>query len=684
MFYAKKRKLRFDILTIFLSLFLSTVLTIIYYSQTRSNAAILEVADDLITRSHQAIIEKMQRFLTPAPFIQTAQFLLKDELLDISDMDSLSTYIHIVLQSYPQLNSVYFADKNGNMFMESRFSDSTADKKIVPFIQQKVIPADTAFISAGITQAAGKKRLFLNYRNMEGLTLKSENDPYIDYDPRTRPWFIGAKKSGKEPWIGIYEFYGAGRHGMTVASAIFVGKHFAGIAAADLSLDLITNELKRYSIDSKGIVFIINNTGNLITQNLSSQIGSIKETKDPLIRKAYDMHHTTGKNAFIFQSDNTSYIANFTPYALNENEIWQIASVIPADIFTGAINRVNHHTMMFSFFMLLFGIGLIIYSSHKISVPIMRVAEETKNMIQFQLDKPTLIKTHIYEVQILIDALNATKSALSSFAKYVPKALVEQLLHSNIIAQVGGTKRDITVLFTDIANFTEVAEKSDPELLMTHMSEYLNSLTESIHRHRGNIDKYIGDAIMAFWGTPLDDARHAFHACNATLACRHELDDMNALWSKTGKPVFPTRFGINSGEAIVGNMGSNDRLNYTALGDNVNLAARLETLNKIYQTEIIVSDSVYDSCSNDFLFRPLDRVQVKGRSQPTTIFELVAGTPDSLFPPTEQQVTLCQMTWKAYEAYQQSDFALALSLYQAIAKAFPQDEVARIYIERCK
>jgi len=192
-----------------------------------------------------------------------------------------------------------------------------------------------------------------------------------------------------------------------------------------------------------------------------------------------------------------------------------------------------------------------------------------------------------------------------------------------MIAEVGGKKQNITVLFTDITNFTEITEQTNPEQLMIHLSAYLNILTQCIQHNQGNIDKYIGDAIMAFWGAPLDDPDHIAHACQAALDCQREVHRINKQWEDQGKPILKTRFGLNAGDAIVGNMGSSDRLNYTALGDTVNLASRLEALNKTYQTEIIVSESVYKACSDKFIFKPLGTVQVRGKHQTTTIYELI-------------------------------------------------------------
>jgi adenylate cyclase len=687
--FLKKRKLRVDILTIFLTLFLTTVLGIIFYSQSRSNDAILKVANDLIQRTNQSIIEKLDDFLRPTPFVKTASFLLGDNILELSDMESLSSFMHIMLESYPQLINAYLADTKGNIFIENNVSDDPLLNKLIPFISNREIPVNTRYLSESVNRNKLSADLTMEYKNNEGQTLKTEHETNYPYDPRTRPWYLGAQNL-TGPWIGIYQFFGTAKHGITIAFPIRTKGKLMGVAAADLSIDLIARELQNFSLSNKGMFFIVNNHNQIISyqQNNSKQedadeLPTLETTKNPLIKTAFETHRKTGKRNFTFNLDNKTYIANFTPYAFSSTENWEIGSVLPIDIFVGSIKNANHNTLFFSMLMLFFGLLLIIYSSHRISQPIIRLTQETKDMIKFKFDKETKINTHIYEVQVMIDALNATKATLSSFAKYVPKVLVEQLLQSRIIAELGGEKREITALFTDIANFTEMSEELDPEFLMLHISEYLNALTQRIQQNKGNIDKYIGDAIMAFWGAPLDDEHHTYHACLAVLACQNELRKMNKEWQAQGKPTLPTRFGLNTGSAIIGNMGSADRLNYTAIGDAINLAARLETLNKIYNTEVIVSESVYEKCAKQFLFRPLDVVQVRGKRQTTVIYELIAENSDGKnYPATREQIELCQLSWEGYNAYQAQDFRGAQAVFGKIAEKFPEDTIAKIYLAR--
>jgi adenylate cyclase len=273
------------------------------------------------------------------------------------------------------------------------------------------------------------------------------------------------------------------------------------------------------------------------------------------------------------------------------------------------------------------------------------------------------------------------KTGLRMFGRYVPAELVRQLVQTGEVACLGGKKKELTFFFSDIAGFTPISESISPESLMAHISEYLDELTNIIMAARGTIDKYIGDSIMAFWGAPIWDPDHAVRACNAALACQKRLTELNKKWEAEGKAALPTRIGIHTGEAIVGNVGSPDRMNYTVLGDNVNLASRLEGANKIYATRIIISESVYECVSELFLCRPLDLIAVRGKGEGIKIYELVEKKGDDV---STRTAALYQAFARALDKYERRDWDGALEIFSDIHREFPSDQPTLLYIERCK
>ena len=179
-------------------------------------------------------------------------------------------------------------------------------------------------------------------------------------------------------------------------------------------------------------------------------------------------------------------------------------------------------------------------------------------------------------------------------------------------------------MFTDIEDFTKITERADPEQVMLYTSRYLAALSEVIMEHKGTVNKFVGDSIMALWGAPADDPDHVTNACAAAFACRKAGEKLNVEFEAEGWPAYRTRFGIHAGEAVIGNVGSADRMNYTALGATVNLAARLEPLNKEYGTEILVSEAVVSQAAAFFNFRPIGSVSLKGFASEVQVYELQA------------------------------------------------------------
>jgi adenylate cyclase len=211
-----------------------------------------------------------------------------------------------------------------------------------------------------------------------------------------------------------------------------------------------------------------------------------------------------------------------------------------------------------------------------------------------------------------------------TFSKFVSKSVVDELLKDPSKVKLGGEKKILTVLFSDIRGFTSISERLTPEELVEHLNVYLQSMTDIVIKYYGTLDKYVGDEIMAFWGAPVEMEDHALKACHAAIEMMEELHKMNKNWEMAGKPTLDIGIGINTGDMVVGNMGSASRMDYTLMGDNVNLGARLEGTNKVYHTHIIISEFTYEYVKNHVVARELDLIRVKGKALPVKIYELVA------------------------------------------------------------
>jgi adenylate cyclase len=208
------------------------------------------------------------------------------------------------------------------------------------------------------------------------------------------------------------------------------------------------------------------------------------------------------------------------------------------------------------------------------------------------------------------------------FSRYVSRDVYDRLMADPAQARLGGERRYMSVLFSDIRGFTSVSEAGQPEQIVTQLNEYFSCMVQVLFRHHGTVDKFVGDLVMALFGAPLDDPDHADHAVSAALEMVEALEGLNRKWAAEGRPRFESGIGINSGEMVAGNVGSEAIMSYTVIGDAVNLASRLESLNKDYGTRIIISEATRARLRTGYHVRPLGEVVVKGKRQPVAIFEV--------------------------------------------------------------
>ena len=212
------------------------------------------------------------------------------------------------------------------------------------------------------------------------------------------------------------------------------------------------------------------------------------------------------------------------------------------------------------------------------------------------------------------------------FSRYVSKDVFDQLMSDPSKAGLGGARRSMTVLFSDIRGFTTFSEQGQPEAIVQQLNEYFSRMVHVVFEHRGTLDKFVGDAVMALFGAPLDDPDHAEHAVQAALAMLKELEELNRGWAAEGRPTLAIGVGVNTGDMVAGNIGSESIMSYTVIGDAVNLGSRLESLNKQYGTSVIISDATRERLQGRYDIRALGDVVVKGKSQPVAIFEVKEAT----------------------------------------------------------
>lgn len=266
------------------------------------------------------------------------------------------------------------------------------------------------------------------------------------------------------------------------------------------------------------------------------------------------------------------------------------------------------------------------------------------------------------------------------FSQYVNKAFVNELIANPDKLKLGGEKKNLTVLFSDIAGFTTFAEKKPPEELVSFINEFLNEMTDIIIRNEGTLDKYLGDAVMAFWGAPIPIEDHAYKACVTSLEMQNKLAELRDKWSKSAEHPIRIRIGINSGDVIVGNIGGAKRFDYTVLGDDVNLASRLEGANKEYGSNIMISDATYLLVKDKVMVRELDVIRVKGKSEPTKVYELISLVGDQKAAAAIEEM---HEYFQGLELYRLKSFESAHDYFNRCYEKLG-DYPSKVYKERCE
>lgn len=314
-------------------------------------------------------------------------------------------------------------------------------------------------------------------------------------------------------------------------------------------------------------------------------------------------------------------------------------------------------------------LAIIVFSTGTILnivyVPATVIATYTLNMIYFYISEK-----------------KSRQKVLGAFEKYVSKEVIKHILDNPEKLKLGGEKRTITIFFSDIRGFTTISEKLTPEKLVHLLNEYLTEMTNIILKNNGVVDKYMGDAIMAFWNAPLDQPKHAERACRTALEMEKRLKELQKKWTKEGVPPLEIGIGLNTGPAVVGNMGSYDRFDYTAMGDTVNLGSRLEGLNKPYGTRIIISETTKKEIEKKpFLVRKLDRVMVKGKKEPIMIYELVSTKEDA----KGWYSDVISHSESGLELYFKQKWSDAIKEFEKADKIREGgDPPSKAFIERCK
>jgi len=394
-----------------------------------------------------------------------------------------------------------------------------------------------------------------------------------------------------------------------------------------------------------------------------------------------------GSDRFVFQSPTTGEesIAAFASFPDGFGQAWEVITLTPIDDFVGTLKSANRLTLWVIIILIFVELFFIYFASTRLSRPVENVSRQLQAIENLNFDAPSCQPSNIREIAKLESAASLLRTSLQSFSSFVPLDIVRQLVRSGIPLVLGVQPRFLTVFFSDLESFSTHDESLTPDDLLVKISTYLEEVSLAISEAGGTVDKFIGDGIMAFWGAPVQQPDHVLRACAGALRAARRMERVNNVWEKEGRPRIRIRIGLNCATVLVGNIGSSARLSYTVLGDGVNVAARLEGINKQFGTTICISDSVFELARQEILARPLKRVRVKGRKTEFMIYELLAvrASDDPELRVLDRDEQLSAMTWHASQQFEAGDLAAAERAYRAILEDFLGDPVATFMLAEC-
>ncbi len=664
----------------FLALFSLIIAGIVFYGYQSNLEIMLQSSDELLYQISETITRQINSHLEPANKNGIViKRLIEEKVISSSTVDFNESFFTEALETYPQFQSIYFGDENGDYFMTYRDDDDTFITKIV--YRTTPLPG-----------------IRLIKKDLNHILISDKTTSDINYDPRERPWYVVTKKEGKPVWTSEYFLFTAREPGVTCAQPIFdSNQDFKGAVGIDFKLNEINTFLKSLKIGETGTAFLCNDKGEIFahpakasfkkgnprnpTKGAHPRSPAEQALKNGPENEAIKYYQDSQKYKFNFTHKGERYLSLFRPLSDKYSGKWTLGIIVPEDDFIGPIARIHETTLLFSFWLLIIAGFLTATLAKELTDPIHRAIEEADRIQNLDFDGEIDLQSPITEIQDMSNTMNSMKKALSSFKKYVPSEIVKELVKDKNEAKLEAQASKITILFTDIDGFSSISEEGNPRDLVNQLAEYFDSIAKIIHNHNGTIDKYIGDSVMAFWGAPHPDENQAKEACLASLEIQKSIKELNQKWVSQGRKAFNTRVGINTGISFIGNFGSTERFNYTAIGDSVNLANRLESLNKVYGSRIILSESTQKEAGSDLIFRVLDIVAVKGRQQSVTVYELL-GTKNQVH--SRALMKLSEASEMALVHYLSSQWEEAEEKYKSILKDYPEDKTAQMFINRCQ
>jgi adenylate cyclase len=654
-----------------------TVIAVSGVTYLNTRDAILDETNERVDALLREVSGRVAAHMSSAvPAIETSRMLLRDGLVR-GDNDALARQFTAVLRNNPSFSWVSYSDESGAFNGAYRAPDGTIH------VSQSTFNATGGELHEFLVSDAGEWTPSLHETN-------------YGYDPRADRFYAAARQARARVWIGPYVFFDEGVPGITCASPLYdPAGRLRGVFTVDFNLNELSRFVSELPFGQHGRVFVLTPDGTVVGdptlrlvqvtgQGSRGTLVTVANAGDALLARWFDAWKQSGSRSatarFSFALGSQRFIAGSRTMEFDRSLSWIVGAAAPEADFLGLLARDRLVAAVILAGALLFGVLLSLVLARRISAPLAALATEMGQVGDFILKDRERLPTHLREVALMDRSLLAMKGSLRSFSYYVPTDLVRAMLASGQEARLEGRSTELTVWFADIAGFTSIAESVPPDEVVRHLARYFDVVSRQVTASGGTIDKFIGDAIMAFWGAPAPASDHAARACEAAVRCQRALESLRSSAETPVLGALRARIGIASGHMLVGNVGTPDRFSYTVIGDTVNLASRLEGLNKLYGTPILVSESTFAAARGRVVARPVDLVQVKGTHRGIRVYEPLCLAEEDDANARE----IAAWSEQAFTAYLAKDFLGAAEYFARVGLLRPGDKASAVLQARCR
>lgn len=687
-----------------LSFLTVTILTVVIGSLSThmpwwfiSNANVEEMANQLSEEIVKGVRREVDDMFTSAYADQKViTDIFSSKAVALSDVDKREAVFLSFIKANRFYSFVALGMENGDFYGAQRKDDAS------------IIGINSSF-NAETKKARRVERTYVGNNSGRDYALLRESIKENDYSSTTRTWYQLAKKLPQadvltEPYI----FANTGLPGVNTATTLEIGGALVGVVNIAIEFNRISLYMRDLKVGKTGTAFLVSPLGELLafketgdakalpqavrpvegaTRATPASIPKMDEAQHPLLKiataaireKQLNLREISAIKHLYFEKSDDGSAGYFVTLAPTGNNGWVVGTVVPRHDFTEKIEENLRMVWLLVGLVVVCASALAAYVSQKLFVtPLRVIIGQTRQVERYELKSITTVNSQIAEIHHLSRSIQQMARGLENFGKFIPLDLVKTLLAQGVHADIVGENRTLTIFFMDMVGFTTISEEMGPKLV-PYLGRYLSCMSDVIVKHRGTIDKYIGDAVMAFWGAPLYNEDHAVTCCRAAVECLRELEVLRQEWPEKFREGLGIRIGINTGRAIVGNIGSSSRLNYTVLGDPVNLAARLESAGKDYGVSCMIGLSTYEVARYDIIARKLDVLRVKGKTESVPVYELLAMADES---PTEDYAWI-KVFEEGLAHFLSSDWEKAKPCFERTIELRGKDRPSEKFIQRC-